>query len=222
MSRDPMTATLRPMPRRTASYPVLFAEPGEAPYAGSLRFLHDGLVLSGGADGNLREARVAIADIVAVRTSRTIKERLGGLPVVVIERAGGEPLVVAPIGAGLLAELADLLVSLTSEGSRGERVAIELPLKPKRLERARELIERGPPFDPRSLAGTAHTVYLDDARVLFVFEGRDARRTVERLMRSPALWGASLAWRECSAGRPQAVDLESLPTGQPIFRWPAE
>ena len=222
MPSDVTTASLGRMPRHIASYPVLFAEAGEMPRAGSLRLLHDELVLSGGADGDLREVRVTTGDVVAVRTSRTLTERLGGLPVVVIERGGGKPLVVAPIGAGLLTELADLLLALTTEGGRRERVAIAVPLKPNRLDRARELIERGPPFDPETLAGTRHAVYLEGETVLFVFEGRDARRTVERLLRSPALWRASLAWRDCSAGRPQATDLESLPSGQPVFRWPAE
>ncbi|HZU19753.1 MAG TPA: hypothetical protein VE982_00910 [Gaiellaceae bacterium] len=203
------------------SYPVLFREPGSAPRPGSLALQDGELLLSGGAGVDVRELRVPLGDVDAVRTSRTREERLNGYPVIVIERSTTGPLLVAPLGAGLLTELADLLVSLTFEEDRDERVAVALPLKPNRLERAHELIERGPPFELAALAGVTHTVYVDDERVLFVFEGRHARRTVERLMRGPALWRASLAWRDCAAGRPYATEVETVPFVRPAFSWPA-
>jgi hypothetical protein len=202
------------------TYPVLFREPDHPPRPGSLALDGTTLVLAGGVRSNSREIRLPVRNILSVHASRTPQERLSGFPVLVVERSSGGPLLIAPLGAGLLTELTDLLQTLTADAQRTERVALALPLKPGQRERARLLVDRGPPFDVDALEGTQHAVYLTDASVVFVFAGRDARGTVERLMRSPAVWRASLAWRGCAAGRPELIAIDQIPATEPLYTWP--
>lgn len=68
------------------------------------------------------------------------------------------------------------------------------------------LIENGPPFDPDRTRLTAHEVFLTDREVVFLFEGEDARKTVEELVGDPGIWRAATAWRECLDGRPRLAD----------------
>ena len=52
-----------------------------------------------------------------------------------------------------------------------QRVAVIARLKPDTDERARALVEKGPPFDPEKLGFERHAVYMSDDQVVFVFEG---------------------------------------------------
>jgi hypothetical protein len=86
------------------------------------------------------------------------------------------------------------------------RLVVVAPLKPGARDAARLLIENGPPFDPATTALTAHEVFLTDREVVFVFEGEDARKTVEELVGDPGVWRAATAWKECLDGRPRLAD----------------
>ena len=78
--------------------------------------------------------------------------------------------------------------------------------KPGARDAARLLIEDGPPFDPDRTQLTAHEVFLTDREVVFLFEGDDARKTVEDLVGDPGIWRAATAWRECLDGWPRLAD----------------
>ena len=73
-------------------------------------------------------------------------------------------------------------------------------------EKARLLIEQGPPFEPETTTLTRHEVHLTDREVVFLFEGPDARAAVERLVGDPGVWRAATAWKDCLAGRPRLAD----------------
>lgn len=192
-------------------YPVIFREEGDDPLHGSLGVDSGTLVLRGRAAGVERELRVRVADVATIRISRSRREQLSGHHALVLERHGSPPVLVSPLGAGVLAELADLLGSLAAEARSSEHVAVVLPLKPDAHALARRLIERGPPFDLDELPGIRHSVYLGRASVVFVFEGEGARGVVERLLRRPGLWRAGVAWRECAAGRPHVTSSALVP-----------
>lgn len=49
-------------------------------------------------------------------------------------------------------------------------------------------------------------MFLTDREVVFLFEGEDARKTVEELVGDPGIWRAATAWRECLDGRPRLAD----------------
>lgn len=198
-------------------YRVIFREAAEAPRHGLLELDHGTLLLGD-------DLRIHVHEIVAIHTSRTTSEHLNGHPALVVERSGKPPVFVSPLGAGALAELADLLSSLRAEAKVAEHVAVVLPLKPDRRahDRARQLIEHGPPFEAEALEGIRHSVYLGRGTVIFVFDGVGAEDAVERLVRRPGLWRAGVAWRECAAGRPHVTTSPLVPGdgAELVFSWP--
>ena len=50
------------------------------------------------------------------------------------------------------------------------RLVVVVPLADGARERARELLEQGPPFDPAATHLERHSVYLTDREAVFVFE----------------------------------------------------
>ncbi len=204
-------------------YAVLFSEQGGAVVAGALEVREDRLLLVGAAGGGRLGVSVPMADIAEVRIGRLPADRLNGSVTLVFERRQGPALRVAPLGAGLLHEIADLVTGLAGEGRVGDELAVVVPLKPSCLARARTLLEAGPPLDPAALGLTNHQVYLREGEAVFVFRGRNVSSRVAKAMRSPALWRAGLAWQECIAGRPSIhTSTDLLPSGAiPVYSWPA-
>ncbi len=86
------------------------------------------------------------------------------------------------------------------------RVAVVVPLRPDRLEEARRLIEAGPPFELGETQLEAHCIYLTDREAVFVFEGPDARETVERVVGEAGVWEAATAWRTCISEKPRVAE----------------
>lgn len=205
-------------------YPVIFREQHDAPVPGSLTLLQGGVLLSGGSRERSAELNIAFSDIRHVHVGRKPDERLNGSPTLVIERDQQPPVLVAPIGVGLLHEIADLLGRLADRDSGApDQLAIMVPLRPGCSEHARTLLTLGPPLDPASLGLTGHRVYLQDDTAIFVFDGPGAGRRIQNAMRSPALWKAGIAWRNYIASQPQVVDLRRNPIkGEPLYTWKSD
>jgi hypothetical protein len=197
-------------------YAVVFRERGGPAVAGSLELSDDSVLLTGAG----HEVAVPLIDVEEVQVARRA-DRINGHPTLVLDRADGPALHVAPIGAGLVHEIADLMSGLTRKA--GDRLTVVLPLKPGGAGRARELLEEGPPFDLESLGLTGHEVYLRDDEAVFDFRGPDAAALVRRALRSPALWRAGIAWQACMAGRPRVVepDDESFEAAELVYAWGA-
>ena len=151
---------------------------------------------------------------------------MNGRPALLLVRRDGPVVQVAPLGFGLLHELADLLAVLAIQQAEGyERVAVVVPLKPGCLERAKELVAKGPPFDPAALGLERHEIYVSERQAVFVFTGPNVREKLEQATRRPTLWRAGLAWRACIAGPPRLTTPgETLPAhhGRPIYNWTAD
>jgi hypothetical protein len=215
-----MTALAHPSAPR---FPVVFRLPGGKPVAGSLTVTTHALVLVGGAADAREHREVAFDELREVRIIRGSHERLNGLVALALELGDEPPVFVAPIGQGLLHEVADLLAGVIPQSAAiGERVAVAVSLAPGTDDDVRALVAKGPPVEPAELGLRAHEVWLDERRheVVFVFEGDDARRKVERAARSPALWRAGLAWRRCIAGRPKLVLGTRPPSGaELLYSW---
>jgi hypothetical protein len=86
------------------------------------------------------------------------------------------------------------------------RVAVVVPLRPDAIEAARQLIDEGPPFSLEDTSLEAHVVFLSDHEAVFVFEGPDARKTVEHVVGESGVWQAATAWRACLDGKPRVAD----------------
>ena len=70
------------------------------------------------------------------------------------------------------------------------RLVVVAPLSPGGAERARELLDAGPPFDLEGSPFEAHDVFVTPNEVVFVFA---------------AVWRAAKAWAECLEGRPRVA-----------------
>lgn len=208
-----------------ACYAVVYREQGGPATAGALVVTEERLVLEGGTGDRRCTLSIPFAELTEIHIGRAAAERLNGYSVLVLERRQARSVHVAPFGAGLLHELADLVAAFTAEHRAGdEHVAVIVPLKPGCQERARELVAQGPPFNPVALGLKEHQVYLREREVVFFFRGPNVRAKVERAMRSPTLWHAGLAWRDCIVGRPHLAAITHTITteGAPLYSWTAE
>jgi hypothetical protein len=185
-----------------ARYPVVLRTGDTAPVSGGLSLATDELLFR----SRSAELGVPYADVVGVRIGRLGAERLNGSPTVVLERRDAPDVVLAPLGVGLVHELADILASLTGAAGR-ERIDVIVALRPRAAPRVRALVADGPPFDPAALRLRRHDVYLGERDVVFSFEGAGIAASLRRIFAGRALWRAAVAWRSCLAGRPLLLDL---------------
>jgi hypothetical protein len=84
-------------------------------------------------------------------------------------------------------------------------LAVVLPIKPGARDRARDLLRRGPPFDPHEACLERHQAFVTEDEAVFLFEA-DAREAVERLADDAALWQAVDGWTELVAGPPRLAE----------------
>ncbi len=210
-----------PFRRSATTFPVLFRSADGPSVAGSLTVAAAGLTLDGGTAAERSHVQIGFGELREVRVARAPSERMSGHVVLVLELVHGPALSVAPLGHGLLHEIADLVAGFTAEAATArERVAVVVPLVDGAEDRVRELIAQGPPLDPSELGLQAHEVWLRGRDAVFVFVGADVRRKVEEAARSPAVWRAGLAWGRCIAGRPALTEPGVMPNdGELLYSW---
>jgi hypothetical protein len=193
---------------------------GAAQATGRLDVEPDRLLLRGVSPGGELMLEIPCSELREVRVAQSPGERLNGYRTLVLERGSGPAIQVAPLGVAFVPEIVSLLSSLANRD--GDALAVRVPLKEGCLERARELLAKGPPLDPASLGLSGHEVYLRDAEAVFVFRGSDVRARVNKALAHPAVWRAGLAWQRCFAAAPQIVDAAEVwldPT--PAYAWSA-
>lgn len=200
-------------------FAVVFRE-GTAQATGRLDVEPDRLLLHGVCTAGELTLEIPCSELREVRVVQSPRERLNGLRTLVLERSRGPAIQVAPLGVAFVPEIVSLLSSLTNRG--GDALAVRVALKEGCLERARELLAKGPPLDPASLGLSGHEVYLHEGEAVFVFRGSDVRARVSKALAHPAVWRAGLAWQRCFAAAPQLVDAAHVwldPT--PAYTWSA-
>jgi hypothetical protein len=209
-----------------ARYAVFFRAGREVAVSGALVVDEDRVLLVGRGQAGHVELAIAYSELTGVRAGRSPEERLRGQPALLLERGPLPPVQVVPFGFGLLHELADLLAALAGQsGGDDEEVVVVVPVKQGRLERTRELVAQGPPFDPGALGLTRHQVYLTADQAIFVFAGPGARAAVQRASRDPSLWRVGLAWRDCIGGQPHLADAAEagrVRGRELVYSWNAE
>jgi hypothetical protein len=213
----------RPEPVR---YPVVFRTGTSGPTAGALIVDNRRFMLVGGNVDEPLELSIPYSELRQVRVGRSSEERLNGRPTLLLARSEAPDVQVMPLGFGLLHELAGLLATLANQQTDGnEQVAVVVPLKTGCVERAKELVAHGPPFDPAALGLQRHQIFVTTREAIFVFIGPNVRETLRKATRNPTLWRAGLAWRACIAGPPRLTNPgETLPAhqGQPLYSWTAD
>ena len=83
------------------------------------------------------------------------------------------------------------------------RLVVVAPLKPGGADRARELLDEGPPFDLEASRFDAHEVFVTPNEAVFVFDGGESSEALKLTAEDPAVWRAAKAWAECLDGRPR-------------------
>jgi hypothetical protein len=185
------------------TYGVVWRE-GPGPLAtGKLELLSHGLRL----DGLERSYELAYEDLSAVRVGRTTNERIDGRPSVVLERLHGDPVTIATVAQpSLVGEIAERLAALQLNAAPPRRLALVVPLKPNAYDAVRDLLAKGPPFDPEQIPGLdRHEVFLSRDEAVFVFDS-GAEADALSLLAEPNFLRAAITWREHIAGAPRVAE----------------
>lgn len=83
------------------------------------------------------------------------------------------------------------------------RLVVVVPLEEGSHERARALLEEGPPFDLEETEFDRHHVFLTQKEAVFVFEAPGPAATLSFPAEDVGLWKAAAAWGECMSARPR-------------------
>lgn len=83
-----------------------------------------------------------------------------------------------------------------------QRIAVIGKLRPGSLERAEEIVEHGPPFELVEAGVERHSVFVSSDFVVFVFEGLNVERVVDRLVNNPVVSASFSVWGPILDGTP--------------------
>jgi hypothetical protein len=99
-----------------------------------------------------------------------------------------------------------------------ERLAVIARLRPDAEARAAELVEQGPPFSPKEIGFSRHSVFLSGDHVVFVFEGGKLNDLLRAVVKAPSSAAALREWEQVLEGMPRiAREVYSWERGQD---WP--
>lgn len=195
---------------------------GEGPlHTGKLELADSLIVLEGSeAGGALARLSLAYADLVEVRIGRSAEERIGGGPSLVLERRSRPPLRIGEIaGLGSIVDLGHVFAELLGQPQATvTHVAVVVPIRKGKRDRAQALIQGGAPFDPEESTLECHRIYLTDREAIFLFEGPDVKHFLGGLARTPEAWQAATAWKDVIAGTPRVAEEKYAWTRRPRFR----
>jgi len=93
-----------------------------------------------------------------------------------------------------------------------DRIAVIARLEPGSEERARELLDAGPPFDLGATGIVEHAVYLGNDFIVFVFEGVDVEGRLAGLVNDPVLSASFGAWGPVLSDAPRLA--------REAYHWP--
>ena len=108
------------------------------------------------------------------------------------------------MGAPIVQELVDRLADARLAAPR--KATVVLPLREGSIDRVRELVAQGPPFDPSETSLTRHELLLTPREAIFVFE-TTTESGLPMLLGQLDIWEAVAAWGELVAGTPRLADL---------------
>jgi hypothetical protein len=190
------------------SYAVVWRE-GDGPrQVGKLEVHQDGVHLSGGTGPRHADRVLAPGTITGVHVQQPGTGPLGDMRTLVVDRDQATPITIATLnGIGIVLEIADVVTEIARRPARGSAsVAVRVPIRKQRADKVRDLVRKGPPFQPSSIHGLArHHVFVNDAEAVFIFEGANVGEAVERLIQRPQVWLAATDWHDCLAGRPTVL-----------------
>ncbi|MEO8290545.1 MAG: hypothetical protein ABI649_06065 [Gaiellaceae bacterium] len=190
------------------TYAVKWREPDGQTFVGRLALGPRTLRLDGrrpGAEGPAVKRQFGYEELRGLRIGSRGPDRLDGRPALVVERADGSYLVAdAGMGAPIVQELVERLADLRLTAPR--KATVVVPLKVGVIDRVRELVSQGPPFDPSETPLTRHELLLTPQEAIFVFEA-ETEDGLRMLLSQLDIWAAAAAWGELVAGPPRLADI---------------
>jgi hypothetical protein len=118
---------------------------------------------------------------------------------------------VASISAGIISEVAEHVAAMrTGYAIAAEHVAVVVPLRKGKREKAERLLEKGPPFDPEQIGLERHEVFVTDQEAIFVFDATPGF-DLQRLLIDTKVWATAAVWADVVAGPPRVA--------KPYFAW---
>jgi len=186
------------------TYAVKWREPDGQTFVGRLALGPRTLRLDGrrrGAEGPAVKRQFGYEELRGLRIGSRGADRLDGRPALVVERADGPYLVAdAGMGAPIVQELVDRLADLRLTAPR--KATVVVPIKEGVIERVRDLVAQGPPFDPAETPLTRHELLLTPREAIFVFEA-ETEDGLRALLGQLDIWAAAATWGRLVAGTPR-------------------
>jgi hypothetical protein len=197
------------------SYAVTWSEPDRPAVSGRLHLGPTEVVFDGGTNGTTMHAEVPFSEVAAVTVARSGEARLDERPTLVLSRRGAPPVRIASVASSwIIPELADRLAEAHAGRTHARKtLALVVPIRPESREAVRELVRRGPPFDPGSAELLRHDVFLTDSEAVFTLELGPGGR-IESLFDSQGLWLAAEEWLQHLDGPARVAE--------PTYLWPAD
>ena len=186
------------------AYGVVWRE-GEAHEAGRLTLRDNSIQLTGFEDDRPVRRELAFEEIAVAELRRgETNTRSAKLVLTLRDRSELEIESAADkwIANALIEEL---FAHILGAGPERRETLLAVKLKPGRLDAARELLRKGPPFDPACTTLVFHSVFLLDDEALFLFETDGSDDHVEQFLDLDA-WAALAAWRDLSTGEVRLVE----------------
>jgi len=85
-----------------------------------------------------------------------------------------------------------------------ERLAVVVPVRKGKHDKAQRLLAEGPPFDPEHVGLERHEVFLGERDAIFVFDAT-SDVSLAKLLADAALWASAAAWHDVADGPPRLV-----------------
>jgi hypothetical protein len=192
------------------TYAVTWQDAEAAPRSGKLELRPAGVSLEGSTNGST--LLVPYEDLVGINMA-PVRDRLGGRPTLVLERLGGKLRIASVVQPGIVSELAERVASFRlGNAETHKRVAVVLPIRKRKRDKVKLLLEQGPPFDPHDAGLERHQVFMTDSEVVFLFEASESF-SLSALLEESGVLSIAAAWHDCVAGRPRVAE--------PFYSWAA-
>jgi len=195
------------------SYAIAWQEPVGPLRSGKLELRAGGLRLEG-RNGTGPVATLIPYDQLLDLRAAPGQERLGGRPTLVLGRRGAGDIRLASVGApGVISEIVDQVGAMkTGAANTAERVAVVVPLRKGKRDKAERLLDQGPPFDPANMGLESHEVFLSDDEAVFVFDATPGF-SIQKLLADSRVWSSAASWHDVIGGAPRIA--------RPFFAWEA-
>lgn len=193
------------------SYAITWQETGGTQHAGKLEVRASGVRMEGRNGNGLASILVPYDEVLSLRVAAG-PERLAGRPTLVLGRRGDDIRIASVGGApGVISEVAEHVASMRAGNAiSSDRVAVVVPLRKGKREKAERLLDEGAPFDPERMGLESHEVFLTDQEAIFVFNAA-VGFNLQKLLGDSKVWASAAAWHDVIAGPPRIA--------KPFYAW---